>query len=123
MKRIIYLLFIAATILVGCNSESPATATSTVNICPAQPPEGWQNGGRFIQLRDTGGNIVGSLQLFLDEENGVLNISERESVFFPPGSRGELIIDNITTEFFFGCDKNFWFPPDTLKGGDFSPSS
>lgn len=105
-------IFLITLALAACSTP---TAAPTPTPDPCQVPENWENGGKFIQLRDTGGNVVGSLQLFLDEENGVLLLDEQEPVYFPPGSQGELKIGEIVTEFFFGCDGNFYFPPGVIQ--------
>jgi len=116
-KRLLFLLFTLFPILwlAACVASNPGVMSPTSTPDPCQPPNGWQNAGKYIELRDSSGKIIGSIQLFIDEENGVLSLEGREPVFFPPGSKGELKIDKKTTEFYFGCDHNFYFPPGTIN--------
>ena len=105
------LFIVLLTIVLAACASTPTPATVTV-VC--QPPEGWDNGGKFVQLRDSAGNVVGSLQLNLDEKSGIISLEGREPANFPPGSSGELTIGETVIKFFFDCNGDFWFPPGTI---------
>jgi len=129
-------ILLAMTVLVACGGkptcpdgqvlmgdqcvEMPLPGTPGPGIpspepTPCQQPNDWVKVRGFTLLKNQQGQTVGSIQLYVDERNGVILIDGHKPEVFPPCEKKEETVAGISIQVFIDNSTAIWLSPQTME--------